>query len=163
MRPTVHWLCGLFLFLAGVLGPASGHGAETQPTLLTIDRRDGTRIEFTLSELESLPANSYATRTPWHDGLVKFEGVALKALFDKAGLNSGEIIVEALNGYRTIFPVNDAQQFPVILAYKKDGQYMSLRDKGPLFIIYPYDSSAALQNERYYARSAWQTRRFVEQ
>ena len=33
---------------------------------------------------------------------------------------------------------------------------MPVRDKGPFFIIYPYDSSAALRTEQYYARSAWQ-------
>ena len=33
---------------------------------------------------------------------------------------------------------------------------MSVRDKGPLFIIYPFDESEDLRSERYYSRSAWQ-------
>lgn len=32
-----------------------------------------------------------------------------------------------------------------------NGQYMRIRDKGPLFIVYPYDSSAELQNQIYYS------------
>ena len=35
---------------------------------------------------------------------------------------------------------------------------MPVRDKGPLFIIYPFDSSAELRSEPYYSRSAWQLR-----
>jgi hypothetical protein len=33
---------------------------------------------------------------------------------------------------------------------------MAVREKGPLFIIYPFDSAPELKNARYYSRSAWQ-------
>jgi hypothetical protein len=33
---------------------------------------------------------------------------------------------------------------------------MPVRDKGPLFIIYPFDTDASLRSERYYSRAAWQ-------
>ncbi|SSM38352.1 oxidoreductase [Klebsiella pneumoniae] len=33
--------------------------------------------------------------------------------------------------------------------------------KGPLFIVYPYDSSAELQNQIYYSRSAWQVSKMI--
>jgi hypothetical protein len=35
---------------------------------------------------------------------------------------------------------------------------MAVRDKGPLFIVYPFDSRSDLRSERYYSRSAWQLR-----
>jgi len=35
---------------------------------------------------------------------------------------------------------------------------MSVRDKGPLFVIYPFDSKAELKSEQYYSRAAWQVR-----
>ena len=38
---------------------------------------------------------------------------------------------------------------------------MRIRDKGPLFIVYPYDSSAGLQNQIYYSRSAWQVSKMI--
>jgi hypothetical protein len=31
-----------------------------------------------------------------------------------------------------------------------------VRTKGPLFIVYPFDSKAELQSSKFYARSAWQ-------
>ena len=36
---------------------------------------------------------------------------------------------------------------------------MSVRDKGPLFVVFNYDSAAELRSERYYNRSIWQLRR----
>ncbi len=33
---------------------------------------------------------------------------------------------------------------------------MRIRDKGPSFIVYPYDSLPELNNQIYYSRSAWQ-------
>jgi hypothetical protein len=38
---------------------------------------------------------------------------------------------------------------------------MAVRDKGPLFIIYPYDSDPQLQNQTYYTRSAWQVAKLI--
>jgi hypothetical protein len=33
---------------------------------------------------------------------------------------------------------------------------MSVRDKGPLWVIYPYDAVPEYKSERIYARSIWQ-------
>lgn len=69
--------------------------------------------------------------------------------------------VMALNDYTTEVPVDDFHKFPVIPALKMNGEYMRIRDKGPLFIVYPYDSSAELQNQIYYSRSAWQVSKII--
>ena len=42
---------------------------------------------------------------------------------------------------------------------KRNGEYMPIRDKGPLFIIYPYDGNPELKNQKYYSRSVWQVAR----
>jgi hypothetical protein len=33
---------------------------------------------------------------------------------------------------------------------------MSVRDKGPLFLVYPFDKDQGLFNEKYFSRSVWQ-------
>jgi hypothetical protein len=38
---------------------------------------------------------------------------------------------------------------------------MPVRDKGPLFVIYPYDSRPELKSQLYYGRSAWQVSKLV--
>ena len=45
-----------------------------------------------------------------------------------------------------------------MLATKMNGDYMSVRDKGPLFLIYPFDTNPELFNEKYFSRSVWQIR-----
>ncbi len=38
---------------------------------------------------------------------------------------------------------------------------MSVREKGPLWIVYPYSSSPEFQNEVIYSRSIWQLNRIT--
>jgi hypothetical protein len=56
-------------------------------------------------------------------------------------------------------PMEDVRKFGVILALKRDGEYMTVRDKGPLFIVYPFDSDPELKVQKYYSRSVWQVAR----
>jgi len=67
----------------------------------------------------------------------------------------------ALNDYITEIPITDFAQYGVILALKRDGNYMPVRDKGPLFIVYPYDSNPELKHQKYYGRSAWQVAQLI--
>jgi len=53
-------------------------------------------------------------------------------------------------------PVSDAEQYRVILARTINGKSLSIRDKGPLFLIYPFDQYPELQNKLYYGRAIWQ-------
>ena len=39
-----------------------------------------------------------------------------------------------------------------------NGQAIPVRDKGPLFIIYPFNDRAELRVPQYFARCAWQLR-----
>lgn len=137
--------------------------SEKSPTVLTVQKRGGERIDLTMADIEALPHTTYVTTTPWHDGAVRFEGVSMKALLGRAGISGETIRVEALNGYKTKFPTEDALSKPVIMAFKRNGNYMSPREKGPLFIVYNYDSNTELQTERYHTRSAWQVRSIVEE
>jgi hypothetical protein len=64
--------------------------------------------------------------------------------------------VTALNDYSTEIPISDLSDHNVILSLKRNGEYMPVSDKGPLFIIYPFDSKPELKSQTYYGRSAWQ-------
>jgi hypothetical protein len=70
-------------------------------------------------------------------------------------------VVTALNDYSSDIPFSDIAKYNVILATKQNGQYMSVRDKGPLFIVYPFDSDPELKHQTYYGRSVWQVSRIT--
>jgi hypothetical protein len=44
----------------------------------------------------------------------------------------------------------------MIVAHRMNDKPIPVRTKGPLFIVYPFDSKAELQSTRFYGRSAWQ-------
>ncbi|WDR02537.1 hypothetical protein PSQ19_18430 [Devosia algicola] len=66
--------------------------------------------------------------------------------------------VTALNDYSVDIPVADFSQFNVILAIKRDGDYMPVNDQGPFFVIYPFDSDTVLQGQPYHGRAVWQVK-----
>lgn len=115
--------------------------------------------EFDRDMIERFGMVEVVTATPWHKGVVRFEGVPVQKLLDAVGAKGRFVKATALNDYVTTIPVEDFARYGVILALKKDGDYMSVREKGPLFIVYPYDSDPSLKAQMYYARSAWQVRR----
>lgn len=147
-------------FAAALILLAFAAPAEAEDTILTITGNitAGPEMDLTLSDIEALGAARITTTTPWHDGEVTFEGVPMSRLMEAVGAQGTTAFVVALNNYSTEIPMSDFTRFEPILAYKKDGEYMQVADKGPLFIIYPYDDVAELKNELYYSRSAWQVR-----
>ena len=121
---------------------------------------NGTAV-FDIAMLEELGVKGFSTTTPWYNGPVSFEGVPMAQLLDHVGATGTKVTALALNDYSTDIPLDDFRHYDAILAFKRDGAYMPVRDKGPLFIVYPYDSNPALKHQRYYSRSAWQVARLV--
>ncbi|MBP8237555.1 MAG: hypothetical protein KAX63_07550 [Pseudomonas sp.] len=75
-----------------------------------------------------------------------------------AGAKGEGITAIALNDYRTEIPFSDALKYDLIVATLMNDQPMPVREKGPLFLVYPFDSKAELQAATFYNRSAWQLR-----
>lgn len=111
---------------------------------------------FDMAMLEQLPQQNFTTMTPWSKSPIKFTGPLLRDVLAAAKATGTTLKAMALNDYQTSIPLSDAQKFDVILAHKMDGQAIPVKTKGPLFIVYPYDSKAELQSTLYYERSAWQ-------
>ena len=116
---------------------------------------------FDIASLEKLGMVSFQTTSPWYDGRTTFTGIPLQKLMDYVGAKGSVVKVTALNDYTTEIPLNDFKKYNVILALKVNGEYMRIRDKGPLFVVYPYDSIPELNNQIYYSRSAWQVSRMT--
>lgn len=130
-----------------------------EPVVLTISGEvEGGEIHLTLHDLETMGSAQIVTATPWHEGEVTFEGVPLDRLMHEIGATGETAFVRALNDYTTEIPIGDFARFQPILAFKTDGHYMEVSNKGPLFVVYPYDHDPTLQSELYYSRSAWQVR-----
>jgi hypothetical protein len=114
------------------------------------------RVSFDLAALDALPQRAITTSTPWYEGTRTFSGPDLKLLIDGLGLQGQTVRVVALNDYAATLPYADLEQFGVVLASRVDGQPLSVREKGPLFVMYPFDTDAKLRQETYYSRAVWQ-------
>jgi hypothetical protein len=156
---------------AGVASRDVGAAGLAQPSgkpILTIAGQiavtnKAATAQFDRAMLESLGMTGFETVTPWYEGPVRFDGVRMDRLMQEVGATGDSIVAYALNDYSTEIPMHDFSRYDVILALKRDGEYMPVRDKGPLFIVYPYDSAPELQHQRFYSRSAWQVSRLVVQ
>lgn len=108
------------------------------------------------TQLADLPQQGFSTATPWTEGTVSFQGVLLKDLISAVGATGGTITLTALNDYQITMPIAEVRDDGPLLAYLMNDQPMSLRDKGPVWLVFPYDSNADYRTEQAYARSIWQ-------
>lgn len=151
---------GAVFFLVGV-AHAEALPLPTGKVILTVSgnisiTNVGDTAQFDLAMLDDLGQAIIKTRTPWYDGEVIFNGTPLSSLLDAVGAEGEALKAVALNDYETDIPIADAWETDVMLATRLNGEIMTVRDKGPIFIIYPYSSEARFQTQTYYARSAWQ-------
>jgi hypothetical protein len=116
----------------------------------------GDTAQFDAAMLEKLASRTGQMETPWTTGKVTFSGPLLRAVLDEAGADGSKLTVKALNDYAAEIPIADAKTLDTMLAIRMDGALMSVRDKGPLFLIYPFDLDPGLYNEKYFSRSVWQ-------
>jgi len=165
-RHAIPGLAGIAIAMAPRLAASASFGVTPDGSILTVSGRiarthDNGTVCFDRAMLETLGISGFTTTTPWYEGPVTFEGVRMDALMRAVGADGDAVIATALNGYETRIPVSDFARFDVLLALKRDGEYIPLHDKGPLFIVYPYDLAPELRSQKYYSRSAWRLSRLV--
>ena len=156
------------LWALGISGPALAAPELPQlvgTVILTVDGLDpaafpGGEVQFDIARLQALGETDLKTSTIWTDGVHDFTGVRMKDMLDYLGLTAGTFKAVALNDYTVEIPVSDATADGPILAYDMDGQPMSVRDKGPLWIVYPFDAKPEYRSEVIYTRAIWQLERF---
>ena len=116
---------------------------------------------FDMAMLQALPQTGFTTTTIWTEGPQEFTGVRLDDLLRDLGIEDGTVKITAINDYLVDIPVNDLLGSEALLAYLRNGEEMSIRDKGPLWLVYPYDKDDKFRNEVIYSRSVWQVDRII--
>jgi len=128
-------------------------------TLLRVER-DGALInEFDRATLAAMQQITFTTSTIWTEGEIEFTGISLRTLLAESGITSGTVRAIALNDYAVEMPVAELSAQAPIIAHLMNGEPFSRRDKGPLWIVYPYDSAPEFRSETAFGRSVWQLTR----
>jgi hypothetical protein len=114
------------------------------------------RVDFDVSEFEHLGLSRLKTWTPWTDGEIEFEGVWARRLMEAVGARGSEVEARALNDYKEVIPIEDFHSYDVLLALRMNGRLMRARDKGPIWIVYPWSDHPELDDFATREKSVWQ-------
>lgn len=161
MHTRLTTLAIAFVAFAAVPSQAVPLQTPQGPVLLTVTgniaHTNATgRAEFDRAMLDALPQHTTTATTPWYDTAQSFTGPEALALLELVGASGTTVTVTALNDYSADIPFADFENYRIILANQIGGQPLSVRDKGPSFVIYPFDQDAELYNEVIFGRSVWQ-------
>ena len=132
-----------------------GSSAQAGDTILSLTHNGQTQT-FDRAALQALGTTTIETTTIWTEGTQVFEGISLARLAQEIEVQDGTLLATAINDYTVEIPLSDAVENGPILAMSMNGAAMSVRDKGPLWVVYPYDADADYRSEVIYSRSIWQ-------
>ncbi len=138
-----------------MLAVAAAPTANASETLLTIQSGDGL-IEMTDAALLDLPQVSFSTSSIWTEGVNTYSGPTLKSVLSEAGINGGSIELTAVNDYSVVIEYDTLEDEAPIVANRINGEAFSRREKGPLWLVYPFDSADRYKTEQIYSNSIWQ-------
>lgn len=116
------------------------------------------RARFDLKMLEEVGVSRVVTSTPWTEGKPVFEGVLIRDLLKRVGASGDTVTPVAINDYKIDIPRAELEKYPVLLAFKMNGEPLRVRDKGPLWIIYPRDEFPELDTKPVQSRWVWQVK-----
>lgn len=144
---------------------AANLSTPTGRVLLTvsgaIDVHNGNGVAaFDRAMLETLDWQEIETYTSFTAGKQTFSGPTLASLFEAVRAQGGVIKATAINDYSVEFPLAYADNHDVILALEHNGKRMRVRDRGPIWIIFPLSEAKAAQ-QPFDREMIWQLDRIV--
>ena len=154
MRRVLLWMILALLPLGATAQEAAP--ARATAAILTVTDAAGVRYRLTREDLAALPQTAFTTTTVWTEGAQEFQGVTLLTLLDHLSAPAGRLVLSAANGYRVERRMEELLPEAALLAYLRNGAPMSLRDKGPVWLIYDFDGDPKYRTEVIYANSIWQ-------
>jgi hypothetical protein len=158
LRQFILCFCAAFTLALPVSAQTTPEsGSAQEGALLTVTLVTGETVSLDRKTLDSLPQETFRTSTTWTEGIIEFSGPALKDVLEFAGVEEDRsIAARAINDYQVVFAPHHIEDRVPIIATKLDGAPFSRRDRGPLWIVFPYDSSDNYRTEEVISLSIWQ-------
>lgn len=145
------------IIMAFTLNPGSVCAA---PPLFTIVFGDGAAQRTVAVDddmLQQIAAKEIYTKVVSLNSDVRsVRGVLARDLLKHVGATGTMATISALDDYQIEIPLGDFTQYDVVIAVEIDGKRLTVRDKGPAWVIYPVSSHPELDHQVYESRSVWQ-------
>jgi len=80
---------------------------------------------------------------PWEKASATYSGILLDEFVKKFGqADTNKITFKAIDDYQVDIPKNIWQSYKILLVTKVNGEYLDIKNKGPMRIVFPdYDAS----------------------
>ncbi|MDR5906455.1 molybdopterin-dependent oxidoreductase [Franzmannia qiaohouensis] len=148
------------LLLAGLLLPFGVQAAPPRdmPILTIHPGPGGVSHVLSVADLEAYPSRSVTGLIPdVGDHEAEWTGVSLASLLQGLGEPlPARITASAMDSYRETIPISDLERYDPIVAYQRNGEYLSISQRGPLVIMYPYGEHPELLTRAFFSRTVWQ-------
>ena len=152
--------CSALLIVMGV-ACAESLPKPTGKILLTVSgdisvSNSNAGAQFDYKLLSQLGLIDKVIATQWTGPVSVFSGVLTRELMRVVGAKGNWVRAVAANDYSVNIPLTDLTDFETLLALSHNGERLKLRDKGPLWILYPNDSRPDELASAINQRMVWQ-------
>ncbi len=163
LRLPIQTLAGTALFVT-LSVVSAGPALAASPALELVGAGQTGTLDLSLDDLEAMPQVTIRTKNEFSDGVVAYQGPLVRDVLAKLGLEKLETVrFVAANDYFVDIPTEDFRDYDAILAMEANGERLSRREKGPLWLMYPISDHAALRDPIYLRRLIWQVVRIEAQ
>lgn len=122
---------------------------------LNVSNVDG-EAHFDRKMIAALPTQTIVTANHVVSQPTTYQGPVLSQLLDQLGAKGNTVIVTALDDYSAELKRSDLEKYGVLLATHENGKMMTIDDRGPFFIVFPFDDHQEIRSDLYYNMSVWQ-------
>ncbi|WP_227498036.1 molybdopterin-dependent oxidoreductase [Marinobacter santoriniensis] len=121
---------------------------------------DADTVVLDRNQLEAFPQTTITTTSPYYEGTAEFSGPSLKRVLESAGLSGqSRITFQALNDYQVDADLDEVMGLDAIVATRMNGKPMSVRNRGPFWVMLPLSDRPELDSEEYHRFMVWQLNR----
>jgi hypothetical protein len=131
-----------------------GYSSAADHSILTLKLGDEV-INLSYEDMLEFTPVEHTMSNRWIEKTTTYTGVKLSGILEKYKITNEWLQMTALDGYSIKVPIVDAGK-GAFIAYLIDGKQIKIRDKGPLWLLYPFSENRALDIELYQNRSIWQ-------
>ncbi len=148
----------LFLLgLATTIGAGESLASQDGRPVLTLGAAESGQTNLSLADLDAMAQTELRTTTPWTEGVVSWSGPRMLDLLRAQGMGAAEtVLAVAINDYAARIPMAELERLDPILATRLNGEILSRREKGPVFVMFDFDRLSATDHEIARNYAVWQ-------
>lgn len=113
---------------------------------------------FALSDVSllSLPQQTFKTHHTWSKVADEFSGPLLADVLDQVCPKASKLKLKAINDYQVDLDFNKIKQYEPILAMSVNGERLTVRNKGPIWVMIPFDKYTSVPERSLDEALVWQ-------